>query len=234
MLNAFDRLSVTSINEFVGRSYFLDRSMVFLTDLDIVRGGIIVALLCWAYWRQPRPLLDDRLTWVRVALGTVAAVAVARGMQNLLPIRLRPLHEPSLQLTWPIGVDENTLRDWSSFPSDHGVVFGALVMATFLLDRRIGAAALLWTLVFILFPRLFLGIHYPSDLLAGLAIGAVIMLLAWRVPAPGRLREFLRNLERTHHGLVAAAGFVTMFFAATMFRDVRVAVDALKSAVERF
>ncbi len=59
-----------------------------------------------------------------------------------------------------------------SFPSGHSCASFAAATAVFLRDRRFGAAALVLAAL-IAFSRVFLFVHYPTDVLAGAALGAV-------------------------------------------------------------
>lgn len=56
----------------------------------------------------------------------------------------------------------------------------AISAGIFLMSRRVGVLALLYTIVFICVPRAYLGFHYPTDLLAGAAIGVAITWLMTR------------------------------------------------------
>ncbi|RIW35145.1 PAP2 family protein [Bacillus salacetis] len=69
-----------------------------------------------------------------------------------------------------------------SFPSGHSmgsfILYGALAFAVFrLYDHRwskfIGAAALLLLVLLIGLSRIYLGVHYPSDILGGFSAGGV-------------------------------------------------------------
>ncbi|HEX2810572.1 MAG TPA: phosphatase PAP2 family protein [Kineosporiaceae bacterium] len=60
-----------------------------------------------------------------------------------------------------------------SFPSDHATMAGAVTAGLLIANRRLGlisaAAAALMAL-----SRVYIGAHYPQDVLAGLALGALI------------------------------------------------------------
>lgn len=71
----------------------------------------------------------------------------------------------------------------AGFPSDHAVMAGAVAAGLFLVSRVLGwiatAAAIL-----IAFARVYVGVHYPQDVLAGLALGAVVVVLTGLLVRP--------------------------------------------------
>ncbi len=83
-----------------------------------------------------------------------------------------------------------------SFPSDHVTGAFAIAFAVFFLSRRAGVVLLvLATLVAL--SRVFVGLHYPSDVGAGLLIGASA---AWAVtrfgrPVTGRLVDLIGRIS---------------------------------------
>ena len=86
------------------------------------------------------------------------------------------MHDPALHLTLPYAVDPDTLAHWSSFPSDHAVLFGALATGLFWISKPAGLLAWFWTFVVVLLPRLFLGLHFLSDIYGGLVFGMLIIV----------------------------------------------------------
>lgn len=81
-----------------------------------------------------------------------------------------------------------------SFPSDHAVMAGAVAAGVLLVHRRLGlvAAALA---VLMAATRVYVGAHFPLDVVAGLAVGAAIALASYVVARPlaGRLVERLSD-----------------------------------------
>ncbi|MGH3497671.1 MAG: phosphatase PAP2 family protein [Nocardioidaceae bacterium] len=65
-----------------------------------------------------------------------------------------------------------------AFPSDHSVMAGAVAAGLFLVSRRLGWIATVLA-VLLAFARVYVGAHYPGDVIAGLALGAAISWLGW-------------------------------------------------------
>lgn len=82
-----------------------------------------------------------------------------------------------------------------SFPSDHSVMAGAVAAGVWLVSRRLGLVALAAALL-MAFARVYVGAHFPLDVVAGLLLGAVVVLVGHRLLAP-LLRGLVLRLERT-------------------------------------
>jgi membrane-associated phospholipid phosphatase len=67
-----------------------------------------------------------------------------------------------------------------SFPSDHAVMAGAAAAGMWLVSRVLGALATVAALV-MAFSRVYIAAHYPWDVAAGLAFGALVAVLGWLV-----------------------------------------------------
>ncbi|MFF8914847.1 phosphatase PAP2 family protein [Streptomyces sp. NPDC015032] len=73
------------------------------------------------------------------------------------------------------------LGDWS-FPSNHAAIAAAAAVAIWLTDRRLGAIAVPAALLMAA-SRVWIGVHYPHDVLIGLVAGA---LVAWPLTIAAR------------------------------------------------
>jgi len=96
------------------------------------------------------------------------------------------------------------------FPSDHATAAFAIAVAILLRKRGWGIAALVAATVLSL-GRVALGVHYPSDVLAGAAVGSAAALALWAPPLRSRIdwladavgARWDRLLERGADGLAS-------------------------------
>jgi membrane-associated phospholipid phosphatase len=65
--------------------------------------------------------------------------------------------------------------DWS-FPSNHAAIAAAAAVALLFVSRRLGAVAAVAACAMAV-SRVWVGAHYPHDVLAGVVVGAVTALL---------------------------------------------------------
>lgn len=92
----------------------------------------------------------------------------------------------------------------SGFPSDHAVMAGATAVAVLMVSRRLGAAAVVAALA-MAFARVYIGVHFPGDVVVGLAVGAVVAYAALRVGAALLTPVVLRLSQGRLRPLVLAA-----------------------------
>jgi undecaprenyl-diphosphatase len=82
-----------------------------------------------------------------------------------------------------------------SFPSDHAVMAGAVAAGVLLTHRRLGLLASALALL-MAFARVYVGAHFPFDVIAGLVVGAVVTTVGW-VVVHHPLRRLVQVLCRT-------------------------------------
>jgi undecaprenyl-diphosphatase len=117
-----------------------------------------------------------------VAAGLSAGLALAVGQ-----VISRLVDRPRPFVAHPAAVHEfgRHAAD-AGFPSDHATAAFAIAVALLLRRPRWGAAALVLAVV-LSAGRVAMGIHYPSDVLAGAALGAAAALAIWTPPLRRRV-----------------------------------------------
>ncbi|MCM2392340.1 phosphatase PAP2 family protein [Streptomyces albipurpureus] len=124
--------------------------------------ALIAVVFCWLWWKR------ERLLAVWIAVTAATGTFFQQGLKAALD-RDRP--------TWPDPVDS---ANYASFPSGHAMTATVTCGLLLWLLRTHGAGATVyrWSLVVaavsvvgVGLTRLFLGVHWPSDVLAGWLMG---------------------------------------------------------------
>lgn len=158
--------------------------------------GLFALLMIWCWW-QARQAKSP--TAMAQALAVPVAVVVAYLANDVIK-SIFDEARPCQVITSPTTLQPCPgVGDWS-FPSNHSAIAAAAAAAIFMIDRRLGALAILLALV-MGFSRIWIGAHYPHDVVVGLVVGTVVaipvMLLARRFVPPLVVRlesGFLRPL----------------------------------------
>ena len=151
--------------------------------------ALFAALLLIAYidGRQHADLTAVAAS-VWAALGALVALAVGQIIGGAVD-RARPY---TAMTNVHLLVDKTT--DFS-FPSDHATVAGAVAIGLLFANRRWGIIASALAIL-MAFTRVYVGAHYVSDVLAGLALGGLVSAAGWFVVVPV-LRRTATWLTRT-------------------------------------
>ncbi len=219
------------LNRFARQSRLLDGLLLKVSSLHLFKGGILLAVFWWAWFstRLERP--RARRAVLAALAGGLAALALTQVLTHALPFRPRPIHNPALAFTLPYGAETIRTEHMSSFPSDHAALFGALATGLFFISRPLGIAAAVYVFLVVLFPRAYLGLHYPTDLLAGAAIGLAAGLACQIRGLRDRIARPFLSWEARWPGPFYAFLFLFMYQLATMFDDTRRALASLRNLI---
>ena len=145
----------------------LDALMCAITRLG--DAGIIWILLCAVLLILPRTRKSGAILMAALLVDLV----VCNGILKPLVHRIRPFDVKT-------GVEllVNRPTDYS-FPSGHTAASFASVMALYLAGEKKLWIPTLVLAVLIAFSRLYLYVHYPTDVLGGIAVGAVAGALGY-------------------------------------------------------
>jgi undecaprenyl-diphosphatase len=222
-VNPFDLEILRFANGFAGESHTFDLVVAVVGDNNLIKGGVVVSILWWAWFRPDKNQDSNRTLILGTLLAGFVALLCARILQLTLPFRPRPLHSLAIEFQVPYGVDATALTEWSAFPSDHATLFFALATGLALISRAAGVAAFIHALAAICMPRIYLGLHYPSDIVAGALIGiGIAYLVNKNSKITYEINEFVKAKLRKSPGAFYACFFVLSYQLATLFEDARV------------
>lgn len=220
-MNIFDTSIISLLNAFAQKSWAFDRAVVFLANFELIKGGVPAAMLWWAWFKSDSDTNKNRKHILATLLACFVALAVAQVLEIALPYRQLPTQNSELAFKLPHGVIIPDKGAWSSFPSDHAVLYFALATGFFFVSRAMGLFALAFCFVLIFLARVYLGNHYPSDVIGGAAIGAAIVWAFNRSGWISRLAEAGLNLAQTKPGAFYVVFFLFTYQIATIFHDLR-------------
>ncbi|MEU4683733.1 phosphatase PAP2 family protein [Streptomyces xinghaiensis] len=152
-----------------GTPHWFDRVMEWTGEYGTVFALLLLVVWCW--WsvrkRPDAPLAVAGLVWAPLATGLALLVNIP--IRNFVE-RPRPfLDHQGLEVL----VDGKT--DYS-FVSDHSTMAMAMAVGVFVVHRRFGLAAI-FLAVLAGFCRIYMGVHYPTDVIGGFALGTAVTLL---------------------------------------------------------
>lgn len=219
-MNAFDYRIITFLNRFANHSSSFDQLVWLVSSNYILKTGVIIALLYWMWFRKDEGPADHRATLVFGLFASCAAIFLARLLAVTVPFRERPLRNPELHFVVPGSMNAHSLIGWSAFPSDNAALFFGVATCLFLVSRRAGLLAFCHTVLVVGLARVYLGIHYPTDVLAGalIGVGAVSLIHVPRLKAAitRAPMRWLRDAPRASQ----TAFCLLIFFVGTTFEPV--------------
>ena len=178
------------INGFAGKLPLLDEFLKGIAnDYFFIVSSCLVLLALWFGTREAHQREENQ----KAVIGASVSLGIASGIVrifNLFYFSPRPFTELPTKLLFYQPTD-------SSFPSHSTAIVFAIAVAILLADRKAGAF-LLFLAGLLGFSRIYVGIHYPSDVLGGAAIGALTAFLVFRLirllePWPSRLLGLIRR-----------------------------------------
>ncbi len=167
-LEAIDNSSLWLVHDLF-HSGFLDRLMPAITALGN-NGGIWVVICLILLLKK-----KTRLAGVTMVMAMLVCYLGGNLFLKNLIARARPYtDDPTIKLLIPPD------RELYSFPSGHAMCSFAAATTLMLWRHRFGLAAMMLAAL-IAFSRIYLMMHYPLDVGAGMALGILSAVIACRI-----------------------------------------------------
>ncbi len=227
MIGDLDAYLFHAVNQFCGNR-FLDSLANVEEATNLLKGGLFMAIYYWLWFEmRGRQQHAHRKILIAMLMAGFAALAMARFLAHIVPFRVRPMFADPLYHAPSFPVSRN-FELWSSFPSDTAALFFALTVGVLVIWRAAGILLLAYTCLWICLPRLYLGLHYPSDLIGGAVIGSATAGLFFRLAKTGAYDRWiggpLLRLENRYPPIFYACAFPLLYEIAITFVDVRYAL----------
>ena len=176
MFSTTDYKVFNAINGMAGRNGVLDTIIVGCAKyLPIIFALALVGLwLTWKPHNQRGAFLAGTAALIALGVGQLVGFAFPR---------------PRPYLAHPVNLLISRSTD-TSFPSDHATLGFAVAVMVWQYNRRVGTWLLILAAV-LAFARVFVGAHYPSDVLGGAVLGALTSLLIAGLSRQTRVRKAL-------------------------------------------
>ncbi|MFG2951843.1 phosphatase PAP2 family protein [Streptomyces adustus] len=151
--------------------HWFDRGVAFVGEYGLLLAMVLVVIWCWSTVRRrggdEAASAVAGLVWAPLAAGIAVLVNVPiRGFVQ----RPRPFLDHQ-----GLDVLVSGKTDFS-FVSDHATITMAIGVGLFVTNRRFGLLGIVLAMLEG-FCRVYMGVHYPTDVVGGFALGTAVALL---------------------------------------------------------
>ena len=168
-----------------------------LVGLIVYRFGILSPSLC-REGRRGSSLLRVLIILAGFAVAVGVSDFVSSGIIKPWVCRLRPTHEPAL--AGMLHLVNGYTGGLYGFVSSHAAntMACALLFALLYKNKYATVGLMLWVALNC-YSRMYLGVHYPADIIGGLAIGALMATLTY-----GMVRRLVERVDERSDGAGAS------------------------------
>jgi len=170
--------------------HWFDRAMEFVGEYGLLLAMVLLVVWCW--WSVRRRGGED----VASSMAALVWAPLAAGIAVLVNIPIRGFVERPRPFVDHQGLDVLVAGKTDfSFVSDHATLTMALGVGLFVANRKFGIVRIGLALLEG-FCRVFMGVHYPTDVIGGFALGTAVALLLAPL-ASALLTPLMRAVERS-------------------------------------
>ena len=171
-MNAFDVSVFHFINHFAGHIPVVDFVMAFFARYALELYAILF-LIAWL--KLPKADTEHRHALVVAACAGVVALIVNFIISHIW-FRPRPF------MALPAGTYTQLIPHGpdASFPSDHASGSFAFAAASWGKNEKWIRRSITWLAVIVMVARVYVGVHWPTDVIAGFVVGTLSGRIVWK------------------------------------------------------
>ena len=158
------------------RNYYVDIAMYYITDrfFWVWFYALIIALIIWKFKKQALYVLPVLI------LGIVLADKFSSDFMKFYFERLRPCHDPGLRDFVLLGKECGGLYSFTSSHAANSFAFGTGFWLFLKPYFRYSWLIFIWAAL-VSYSRVYVGVHYPGDIIVGAMCGAIIAWLIYTI-----------------------------------------------------
>lgn len=175
-MNSFDLVIQSFFVRYSSKSIIVNSIIEMISKFYLFKGFSLILILWWIWFTPKVNLNKIREIIISTIISALIALIFGKIFSYIFPFKFRPIYNLDINFNFPIT---NTYKkileiEYSSFPSDHAILWFSISTGIFLIFKWMGIISFLYTIFFICIPRIYLGLHYPTDIIAGALIGIFI------------------------------------------------------------
>lgn len=172
-LNPFDTTVYHLINGLAGHNHLLDTIMIFFANgaLEIYAGLFLIA-----WFTLPKKDIQNRHGLIIAGFSGILALLINVLISHIFWFRPRPFtvfHKGTFTELVNHSVD-------ASFPSDHTSGSFGFAAGSWGHNKKWISWGFTILAVIVMFARVYVGVHYPTDVIGGLIVGFIASKIMWK------------------------------------------------------
>jgi len=206
-----------SLNALSGNK-FLDNIIWHLGESDVPREVILISPYIFFWFSSDSAKTRTKL--LSGLFGGILAVIVARCIAHFAPFEVRPMYDAASGFHQLDPGFQPGLETWNAFPSDTAAFSVALTLGLFSVHRMTSLILTFVCMVLFGISRVYLGIHYPFDVLAGWLVGAgCAAIVSLRSVQPAV--QHVLSLQTRAPSLFYVMAFLALAEMSQLFENIR-------------